>query len=442
MQRVNVIVGAGLTGLSTAYHLAKNGEPCVILEKNHEIGGMCRSIILDDIVFDLGPHFFFYNPDFEAEKLMKSLLKDERIVEKKFRFSIQKKRKDWKFPLGIKEMILFPKEYKLRLLSQLISKKKANDKISARDEMIEKLGEYYYQEVIAPMLQCKTLLSGRHIHRDWLTRVDRDVHNAKEPFQAIPPIKHILLTLRRVFFPETYQYPAGGYSLFPQRLWERYQDLGGETVLDCGRLAFIREDDRIQKVITKDLALSVKNVIWTGSINDLNSVLGAHVPRMDYVKVIIVLLTFHQNKSIHRPFGYTYYPDKNLIFNRFYYPSSIFGGYGNKEGICFELNYLNELDDMSDSQIIDKTVRDADKVDLLQAEQLREAKVIRIEECIPVYDLDYENRMKQSFSEVHKINNLYSIGRLGGYYFCMSPAAVSQGIKMAKYILNNKSVRV
>jgi protoporphyrinogen oxidase len=94
---------------------------------------------------------------------------------------------------------------------------------------------------------------------------------------------------------------------------------------------------------------------------------------------------------------------------------------------------------MPDDEIIRKTVSDADRIGLFQSGQLREAKVIRLGECMPVYDLDYEDKMIEAFNDVHKIRNLYSIGRLGGYYFCMSPAAVNQGIKMAKHILDNKS---
>ncbi|RLC29942.1 MAG: hypothetical protein DRH37_06465 [Deltaproteobacteria bacterium] len=126
-----------------------------------------------------------------------------------------------------------------------------------------------------------------------------------------------------------------------------------------------------------------------------------------------------------------------MIFNRFYYPSSVFGSYGNREGLCFELNYSEELNGMPDNEIIDKTVRDAEKLGLFTKQQLRRSMVVRLGECMPVYDLDYENKIKEVFTDVHQIQNLYSIGRLGGYYFCMSPAAVNQGIKMAKHILKN-----
>lgn len=442
-QEVTLIVGAGITGLTAAYLFSREGERCVVLEKNKEIGGLCRTFKLDDIIFDLGPHFFFYNPDFEAERFMMSLLKDEEIIKKRFRFSICNEGKHWKLPIGVIDMILYPMEYKLQLLSRLFAKRKRteDDVISAKHEMVEKLGISYYDKAIAPMLQSKALLPGSDIHRDWQTRVDRTIFNEKEPFRGISLGKHIMLALKQVFSSSTYLYPARGYNTFPQKLWAKFNQLGGETVLDCGDITFRKDNDYISKVMVRGIEYSVKNVIWTGSINDLNDNIESHAPRIKYVKVVIVLLSYNQTKRIRRPFGYIYYPDENLIFNRFYYPSTIFGSESpsNREGICFELNYLEELDKLTDREIIDRTVTDAEKSGLFKKEQLRQSGVIRLGECLPVYGLDYENKVKETFKDVHRYRNLYSIGRLGGYFFCMTPKAVSQGMKIARHLLHNKS---
>ena len=38
------IIGAGVTGLSTAWQLKKNGEDIVVLESHKEVGGAVQSI--------------------------------------------------------------------------------------------------------------------------------------------------------------------------------------------------------------------------------------------------------------------------------------------------------------------------------------------------------------------------------------------------------------
>ncbi|HRN78039.1 MAG TPA: FAD-dependent oxidoreductase [Candidatus Dependentiae bacterium] len=52
-----VIIGAGLTGLSAAYHLEKKGfSDYLLFEKESTIGGLCRSVQQDGFTFDFTGH--------------------------------------------------------------------------------------------------------------------------------------------------------------------------------------------------------------------------------------------------------------------------------------------------------------------------------------------------------------------------------------------------
>ncbi|MBM0103134.1 FAD-dependent oxidoreductase [Steroidobacter sp. S1-65] len=53
-----VIIGAGPTGLSAAYHL---GEGSLLLEQNETVGGWCRSVIDGGFTFDYAGHIMFSN---------------------------------------------------------------------------------------------------------------------------------------------------------------------------------------------------------------------------------------------------------------------------------------------------------------------------------------------------------------------------------------------
>ena len=59
---MNLILGAGLAGLSAAWHL--HHHDCVILEKSDVIGGHARSIIADGFTLDHGPHISFTRHDY------------------------------------------------------------------------------------------------------------------------------------------------------------------------------------------------------------------------------------------------------------------------------------------------------------------------------------------------------------------------------------------
>jgi len=76
-----VIIGAGLAGLSAAFHL--EGEDYIILEKDKRPGGLCRSDELEGFTFDRAIHVL-YTKDAYAEHFIKEvLLQDNLLIHKR-----------------------------------------------------------------------------------------------------------------------------------------------------------------------------------------------------------------------------------------------------------------------------------------------------------------------------------------------------------------------
>ena len=66
-----LIVGAGLAGLSTAYHLGDRA--CRVMEKEKEAGGLCRSYHMDGFTFDVTGHLLHFRQA-EIKTLVEGLL--------------------------------------------------------------------------------------------------------------------------------------------------------------------------------------------------------------------------------------------------------------------------------------------------------------------------------------------------------------------------------
>jgi len=71
MNKKIVILGAGISGLSTAYLLDKDGFDVTVLEKNSEVGGSMESIWEDGFMFDRGP-----NSGLETTPLIGTMVED------------------------------------------------------------------------------------------------------------------------------------------------------------------------------------------------------------------------------------------------------------------------------------------------------------------------------------------------------------------------------
>ncbi len=441
-EEVTLIVGAGISGLTAASTLARAGERCLLLEKDDHIGGMCRTYTIDGITFDLGPHLFFYNPDAAPEKLMFDLIKDEEVLKRKTRYAIYVAGEYWRQPLRLWDPLFFPKRFRRDFIRSRFSKGEEN-KIhpdALAYSLSKAIGHAYYSELYAPLLLKKTPLSGDLLHRHWLQRADRGIDHRREEPNKVGHSRSIKQLLRFVFNPQ-YYYPVKGFEVFPQKLWQRYQQAGGKTILGCGPVTLKAEKGKIVSADINGQTYNTKNVIWTGSINELNNMLAKKTPPVKYVDTLIAQLTFNCARDTPRPFVYVYYPQPDVIFDRLYFPRSIYqeAFVSGHDGVCIEINNSELFNEKDEAKIIDRISGDLEKLGILNKTDLREHRLFRLKDCMPIHTLDYERELEQTFEEVQQHQNLYSVGRQGGYFFCQTPHAVSQGLKVAAHLLSNKN---
>ena len=77
-----IILGAGLAGLSAAWHLQKRGIDCQIFEKESEVGGLCRSKTIDGFTFDYDGHLLHFKHKYTF-RLIRELLGNNLVEHKR-----------------------------------------------------------------------------------------------------------------------------------------------------------------------------------------------------------------------------------------------------------------------------------------------------------------------------------------------------------------------
>ena len=82
MKKRIIILGAGLAGLSTAWHLQRLGIDCQLFEKEKEVGGLCRSKKINGFTFDCDGHLLHFKHNYTLS-LIKYLLGENIIRHKR-----------------------------------------------------------------------------------------------------------------------------------------------------------------------------------------------------------------------------------------------------------------------------------------------------------------------------------------------------------------------
>lgn len=448
-KKYTVVVGAGLTGLSAAWKLAAHGLNCLLLEQDSSHGGLARSIELDDILFDLGPHFIFSDKCSPGGLLINDLLSCGDVISREFRYAIITNMRHFKMPIKC-DIIKYPLKYKIQILLKILAGSKSKAHRNSLKYFIEsKFGMLYYDEVFKNMILKKTGKDGNDLHVDWYIRPDRDFQNNRQVIPHTASIaRRIMQPLKTFFTTNNYCYPKAGFGAIADRLHEKFQSAGGKTYYNCGNVELTCSDNCIVSCRVKGNEYRVQDMVWTGSTSGLFSSLSekGYDVSVRQIDTIILLLTFEGKRLKANPYSYTYHPDTNIIFNRAYSPENIFqeNSPPNKEGLCLEINCFSRdgkaIENMTDNEIVQQALSDVEHLGFFKKKSLRHCKLIRLKDSLPVYDLDYEEKLIRQNRKIRKFKNLYAVGRTAGAFFCMSPAAVNQGLKTAEFILGNQQI--
>ncbi len=152
-----VIIGAGLTGLTLAFYLKKQGKEVLIVEKNAKTGGVIQSVKDDEFVYEKGPNTGVVgNP--EVAELFEDL---EGLCTLELADPSAKRRLIWKngkwhaIPSGLFSAIttpLFTLGDKFRILGEPFRKKGTNPDENLADFVKRRLGVSFLNYAVDPFI--------------------------------------------------------------------------------------------------------------------------------------------------------------------------------------------------------------------------------------------------------------------------------------------------
>ena len=419
------IIGAGLSGLSAAYHL---GKDYTVLERDPEIGGLCKSINLDGYVFDLAPHILFTRNPYTRD-LFHSLLGDN-IATQRRRAYIYMMNTFVKYPF---EANLHPlpehvKEECIRGVMEKPSLDPKNFMEWIQTTMGKGIADYY----MVPYNQKIWKYPLEKMNTEWIAgRVPSpSVEEMRKGAEEAQPIDYG--PNAEFWYPKHGGIGALANSLakdIPVKLeseatWFNPSASGVETLY---------EENGEEKSITSDKVMSslpLPEII--DMMDDVPEEVQTATDNLVYNSLVCVMVGVKRPNIIDK--HWLYFPEKDLIFNRISFPMN-FSQYTTPEGsssILVEVTYRDTVMDLEETKkqvLLDlvkaNLIKDSDEIEVCEAMDFKYAYV--------VYDLDHGKNVKVIHDYLNA-HNIIPIGRFGEWEYYNMDKAILSGKNAAEKI--------
>ena len=414
MNRKIHILGGGPAGMAASYYAKINNLDFTLYEASNSIGGNCKTIKIEDFLFDLGAHRF-HDKDSKVTNEIKKLLKND-LLDVDSPSKIFWEDKFFDFPLRIIDILL---KLDLKTNTKIIFENiinKFNKNIETNN--FKNVAYQNYGKTLSDLFLMN------YTQKLWGKSCDQLLPEISGGRLKNLNLKSVLKEfifndkLKSKHLDGKFLYPRFGYgSIFESiKAMHDSQDIQ----LNSSITKLIHNNSKIEKVIinNKD-EFSVNNLISTLPVNLVIKMLE---PKVDSsiieiadslsfrgLKLCAIFLDIDRcsdNASI-------YFPDKNIPFTRLYEPKNRSQNMAPKNKTCivievpFDQNKKNKDDDYIMNQVIEILI---DKK-IIKRKNILFNTLIDMSFAYPVLTLDVKDKLDILVKFLNNFNNLHLLGR-------------------------------
>jgi len=449
-----VILGAGITGLSTAMRLAELSDfEVLVIEREPTVGGICRTFKEGEFSFDYGPHKI-YSQNERIISGIKNLCGEELLtLPRKSRIRLMGGY--FNYPLEVKDLLLTISPLKsMRFgFSYFYSKAKARIKPCSDDSyegwVVNRFGRAIYETVFGPYAQ-----------KIWGIDPAKTSSDLAKHRISIPDLKEVLLGFifpgrkkQPSLYASQFLYPQRGIQYLSDALKERTESLGRKIILSTEPVRIKVKDSAVGSVVYKqnerEVEMECSHLVSTIPITELFPLFEPSPPSEVFSCVdalsfrSLILLYLILGKERVSSDCWLYFPEKDFIFNRVFEQknfSSVMAPPG-KTGLCVEIScdVGNELWNATDDEIFERTIGDLEKTELIRREEVTSYFTKRIRYAYPKYTLDYRKYLLPLLEYLQGFENLIPNGRQGLFRYNNMDHSIEMGFLAADHIIAGKS---
>jgi protoporphyrinogen oxidase len=407
-----LIIGGGVSGISSAVFLGKD-EDYLIIEKEEELGGYCRTIFQDGFTWDFSGHFFHFKNE-EIKNLIFKNIDPNIVLKVDKKSSIIYKNKEINFPFQ-KNIGELEKEEFIECLYDFYNRKKDSEVSNFLEWVYQNLGEGITNKFVKPY--------NEKLYACDLSELDINAMGRFFPTVTLDEIIDSLRNKKDTSYNNSFFYPKTGAITYINSLLKNVDErkiLKGEEIKKIDKEKQIVETtkgifqyEHLISSIPLDRLLKLSDTDYDSKIYSSN-------------KVLVYNLGFDLPSK--NPNHWVYIPSKEICFYRVGFYSNILGS--DRCSMYVEIG-LETNQKINKEIYLEKVLLDLKKLELIDNHKLISWNSVVMN---PAYVHLTSESIKDSEKKLKKLEefNIHSIGRYGQWTYC----SIEDNIISAKNCVN------
>jgi protoporphyrinogen oxidase len=418
-----VVLGAGIAGISAAYHLKKQGIDSVVFEKDSDWGGLCGNFEVDGYRFDKAIHLSFTENEYVKNIFSKSC---NYIIHKPLAFNYYKG--TWIKHPAQNNLYPLSAEEKIEIISGFVDNINEKNKINNYEEWLRaQYGDSFSDNFPIP-----------YTHKYWTVKA-KDLSTSWVGNRMYKPnIKEVLSGAFLEETPNTYyakemRYPVkGGYKTFLNHMAESTNILLDKEVVQIqpNRKKILFKDGTSQYY--ERLISSIPLPEYRKLIHDLPTVVSEASRRLKHTSVALISIGLNKPKIPKYLWFYIY--DTEIYPARCYSPSmkSVDNVPDGCSSLQFEV-YFSENNSFLETpeKVIEHVISSSVMMGIFSPEQIKFADMRIINYGNVIYNHGMEKDRKIVRNYLYSLG-VSTIGRFGLWAYLWSDQSFISGKQAVK----------
>lgn len=416
-----IIIGAGISGISAAYHLKQKGINAIIYEKDNEWGGLCGNFEINGFRFDKAIHLSFTEDEYVKKLFSES---SKYIAHNPIAYNyyegtwLKHPAQNNLYPLNTDE--------KIRIIKDILENPNKKTNLRNYEEWLKAQYGNYFSENF-PMRYTRkywgceakdlsTTWVGNRMYKPKIEEVLRGSFESETP---------------NTYYAKEMRYPVrGGYKAFLQKMVETCDiRLNKKAIkIDPSKKIIYFEDN--SKVSYQNLISSISLPEYSNLIKEMPQEIQKACQNLQYTSVALVSIGL--NKPDIPCYLWFYIYDEEILASRCYSPNlkSIDNVPQGCSSMQFEIYFLKSKHPTQiDNSLIEHIIQKSEKMGLFQRDNVivKDLRILEYANVIFYHGMEYD---RMNILNYLRGIGIKAIGRFGEWDYLWSDQSLLSGKKV------------